>query len=125
MKIFDSSLIQSDRENEFKPVLSAILDPLIQACTISATKLDRSDMALFMVNCLHVIQSSISKFNFTKGKVDSLSDQIKAHMHTFIEDQNANILRKFEIGNKLSLMQTTTGVNFFFKIVICSFPLID
>lgn len=64
MKIFDSSLVLSERENEFKPILSAILDPLIQACTISATRLGVSEISIFMANCLYVIQVKIEfKFN--------------------------------------------------------------
>ena len=60
MVIFDSSLIPiEEREAEFRPVLSAVLEPLINACTISATPLGLSDVAVFLINCLHVMQVSV------------------------------------------------------------------
>lgn len=57
MGIFDSSLVpMEERESEFKPVLAAIIDPLINICTLSATRLGMSNMAVFMINCLSVMQ---------------------------------------------------------------------
>jgi hypothetical protein len=63
--IFDSSLVPfEEREAEFKPVLAAIIDPLTNICTLSATRLGMSNMAVFMINCLSVMQVNKEKNSF-------------------------------------------------------------
>ena len=88
MKIFDSSLVPfEEREAEFRPILSAVLDPLIHACTLSATRLTVSDMAVYMINCLSVMQHSLSFYDFASSRVENLGAHIKAHMDTLVQEQ--------------------------------------
>lgn len=110
MKIFDSSLMVTNREAEFKPILSAILDPLIQSCTLSSSKLGLSEMAVYMINCLQVIQWTISKYDFTKSRLESLSQHMKSYMDSLVAEQTGTVLRQFDIGNKITLMQSSNGV---------------
>lgn len=57
MATFDESLVPAEeRVAEFAPVLSAVIDPLSQACAISATSLKAADMAVYLINCLSIIQ---------------------------------------------------------------------
>jgi hypothetical protein len=57
MATFDESLVPMDeRAAEFAPVLSAVIDPLSKACAISATALKAADMAVYLINCLSVVQ---------------------------------------------------------------------
>ncbi len=57
MATFDESLVpMEERSAEFAPVLSAVIDPLTQACSISATPLKAPDMAVYLMNCLSVVQ---------------------------------------------------------------------
>jgi conserved oligomeric Golgi complex subunit 6 len=61
MSVFDSSLVPpQERVKEFTPILQAALGPLIDSCTLAATVLTQdSDVAVFMINCLGLIQVSL------------------------------------------------------------------
>jgi len=57
MATFDQSLLPAnEKAAEFAPVLSAVIDPLSQACALSATSLKAADMAVFLINCLSTMQ---------------------------------------------------------------------
>ncbi len=83
MATFDESLVpMEERSAEFAPVLSAVIDPLTQACSISAAPLKAPDMAVYLMNCLSVVQvlrifiHSLSPgfydFRFTKGQSNGI-----------------------------------------------------
>lgn len=57
MKSFDTSFVQVDEGNQdFAPILSAVIDPVFQMCEIGATQRNAFDKAVYMMNCLHYVQ---------------------------------------------------------------------
>jgi hypothetical protein len=57
MKSFDTSFVQSDEGNQdFTPILGAMVDPLFQMCEIGAGNQSAFNRAVFMMNCLHYVQ---------------------------------------------------------------------
>lgn len=106
MASYDSSIISNEsREQQFSPVLTAILDPLLQMCTLSATQLPAADMAVYMINCLSVIQNAILPYNFAGKRVEMLSAQIEAHMDTLVEEETSSILLNCGLAEKLSILK--------------------
>jgi conserved oligomeric Golgi complex subunit 6 len=67
-----------DRESGFQPILVAIVDPLIQLCSICADRLDSEfSRHIFMLNCLHYIYTALSYFiSITKKRCDLLDIQM-------------------------------------------------
>jgi len=106
VSIFDSSLVPvNEREVEFKPILSGMIDPLAQICTLSATRLEASDMAVYMINCLHVMQNALTLYDFASSRVETISEHIKAHMDTVVSEQTNQILASCGLAEKLGLIQ--------------------
>jgi conserved oligomeric Golgi complex subunit 6 len=107
MAVFDSSLVpQEQREKEFTPILLAVLEPLLKSCTLSATVLsNESDMAVFMINCLGLIQNSLAGFSFSLARGEELREQIDAHMDTLITEESRGMLHKCKLGSKLEIFQ--------------------
>ncbi len=49
-----------------------MVDPLIQLCSVSASKLAPVEMAIYMVNCIHMVQSSLAALECTEHKLEML-----------------------------------------------------
>ncbi|KAL0173909.1 hypothetical protein M9458_029877, partial [Cirrhinus mrigala] len=56
-------------------VLSCILDPLLQLCTVSASNLGTADMATYMVNSLYMMKTTLALFEFTDKRLEMLEFQ--------------------------------------------------
>lgn len=107
MAVFDSSLVPHDeREREFTPILEAVLGPLLKTCTLSATVLtNECDVAVYMVNCLGLIQNSLAGFSFSSARAEELQGQLDAHMETIVTEEARSMLQKCKLGSKLEIFQ--------------------
>ncbi|XP_045569917.1 conserved oligomeric Golgi complex subunit 6, partial [Salmo salar] len=91
----DSSVVPLDaRQADFAQVLSCILDPLLQLCTVSASNLGTADMATYMVNSLYVMKTTLALFEFTDKRLEMLEFQIEAHLDTLINEQASFVLTR-------------------------------
>lgn len=91
----DSSVVPLDaRQADFAQVLSCILDPLLQLCTVSASNLGTADMASYMVNSLYVMKTTLALFEFTDKRLEMLEFQIEAHLDTLINEQASFVLTR-------------------------------
>ena len=73
MSYFDSSLVPvEEREEDFKPILNSIVDPLIRMCNLSATILENpGDMAVYLINNFSLIQVRLIKITILKVKINN------------------------------------------------------
>ncbi|XP_059820011.1 conserved oligomeric Golgi complex subunit 6 [Hypanus sabinus] len=91
----NSSVVPMDaRQADFVQVLSCIMDPLLQLCTVSASNLDTADMATYMVNSLHMMKTTLALFEFTDKRLEMLQFQIEAHLDTLINEQASFVLTR-------------------------------
>uniref|UniRef100_A0A4X2LCK1 Conserved oligomeric Golgi complex subunit 6 n=1 Tax=Vombatus ursinus TaxID=29139 RepID=A0A4X2LCK1_VOMUR len=91
----DSSVVPLDaRQADFVQVLSCVLDPLLQMCTVSASNLGTADMATFMVNSLYMMKTTLALFEFTDKRLEMLQFQIEAHLDTLINEQASYVLTR-------------------------------
>ena len=45
-------------------------------CSMSASHLNASDMAAYMINCIHQIQSTLAVYEFTDKHIEMLAAQV-------------------------------------------------
>ncbi|KAB5550474.1 hypothetical protein PHYPO_G00054150 [Pangasianodon hypophthalmus] len=94
-----SSVLPLDaRQADFAQVLSCILDPLLQLCTVSASNLGTADMATYMVNSLYMMKTTLALFEFTDKRLEMLEFQIEAHLDTLINEQASYVLTRAGLG---------------------------
>uniref|UniRef100_A0AAZ3SP69 Conserved oligomeric Golgi complex subunit 6 n=1 Tax=Oncorhynchus tshawytscha TaxID=74940 RepID=A0AAZ3SP69_ONCTS len=86
-------------------VLSCILDPLLQLCTVSASNLGTADMATYMVNSLYVMKTTLALFEFTDKRLEMLEFQIEAHLDTLINEQASFVLTRAGLSYIYSCVQ--------------------
>uniref|UniRef100_A0AAY4D4D2 Conserved oligomeric Golgi complex subunit 6 n=1 Tax=Denticeps clupeoides TaxID=299321 RepID=A0AAY4D4D2_9TELE len=102
----DSSVVPLDaRQADFAQVLSCILDPLLQLCTVSASNLGTADMATYMVNSLYVMKTTLALFEFTDKRLEMLEFQIEAHLDTLINEQASYVLTRAGLSYIYSCVQ--------------------
>ena len=85
-------LVSDNQEQDLKLILSSCIDPLIQYCNESAGSLSRLERAVYMVNCLYLIQSTISLYEFTDRQVESLEMQVQSHIDNIVVEQGNHLM---------------------------------
>uniref|UniRef100_A0A8I6G9T5 Conserved oligomeric Golgi complex subunit 6 n=1 Tax=Rattus norvegicus TaxID=10116 RepID=A0A8I6G9T5_RAT len=122
----DSSVVPLDaRQADFVQVLSCVLDPLLQMCTVSASNLGTADMATFMVNSLYMMKTTLALFEFTDRRLEMLQFQIEAHLDTLINEQASYVLTRVGLSYIYNTIQQhrpdqVTGV--WCSLAILTFP---
>ncbi len=75
---FDQSAGSSHRVTSYLfQILTCILDPLLQMCSLSASRLNPADMAAYMMNCLYAMQSTLALYEFTDQRLEMLQAQVR------------------------------------------------
>lgn len=74
-------------------VLSCILDPLLQLCTVSASNLGTADMATYMVNSLYVMKTTLALFEFTDKRLEMLEFQVLTIINELTVNQTYRPMR--------------------------------
>ena len=87
-----NSLASGNQERDLKLILSTCIDPVVQHCSESALRLSRLEKAVFMTNCLYVIQSTVSLYEFTEHQLEILEAQIQIHLKTIVSEQFAHFI---------------------------------
>ena len=95
----DASLIPMDiQQDDLNTIVYSILDPLQQFCSESATRLDAVDMATYLTNCLYLMHSTISVYEFTDQHLEGLQAQLSAHTDTLVHRQASRFLVNSGLG---------------------------
>lgn len=102
----DASVIPLDaRQADYSRIISCLVDPLLQMCNMSASHLNASDMAAYMINCIHQIQSTLAVYEFTDKHIEMLAGQTEAHLDTLISEQASFILARSGVGSLYTVYQ--------------------
>ena len=76
-----------DRHDDLKQILNTMIDPMIQYCNESASTLSSINMAVYIINCLYLVHSTISLYEYTEIALEKLDGQIQAHVGTLVDHQ--------------------------------------
>lgn len=94
-----------DHQQDLKKMLNACLEPVIQYCNESASSLSSPDMAVFLINCLYLVHSTISLYEYTDLALEKLSGQILAHTDTLVDHQASQCLAVSGLAQYHQLIQ--------------------
>ncbi|XP_071798111.1 conserved oligomeric Golgi complex subunit 6-like isoform X2 [Asterias amurensis] len=102
----DSSVVPLDaRHNEFAKILNCMLEPLLQMCSLSASRLNPCDMATYLINCLYAMHSTLALYEFTDQRLEMLDAQIAAHQDTLVNEQASYVLSMVSLIQVYSITQ--------------------
>ncbi|GAB6028326.1 Golgi transport complex subunit 6 [Chamberlinius hualienensis] len=102
----DTSVVSpEDKKREVAQILSAVVDPLLQLCALSASKLSPIDMAIFLINCGYSIQMTLTLFQYTDQRLEMLQALVDAHLDTLVSEQVSGILSFTGFGTIYATVQ--------------------
>lgn len=102
----DACLVSvDDRQKDVPQILSAVVDPLLQMCHMSASKLASADMATYLANCIYLIHSTLMLFEYTDQQLEMLQAQIDAHLDTLVSEQASTIVGQLGLGALYTSLQ--------------------
>ncbi len=101
----DVTVFTSDNQGrDLKLILGSCIDPLIQYCSESANSLSRLERGIYLINCLYLVQSTISLYEFTDHQVESLEMQMESHLEGIISEQLGYFLTSVNLSSFHSAM---------------------
>jgi hypothetical protein len=60
----------------FCHLMYIVYNPLVQMCSVSASRLNTTDMATYMINCIYLIQNNLALYEFTDTRLEMLQAQV-------------------------------------------------
>lgn len=102
-----TSLISADdRKKDVPQILCTVVDPLLQMCHVSASKLASADMATYLANCIYLIHSKLLFFTYTSDEqLEKLQAQMDAHLDTLVSEQASTIVGQLGLGALYNTLQ--------------------
>ncbi|KAJ3028214.1 Golgi transport complex subunit 6 [Rhizophlyctis rosea] len=107
MASYDASLV-ADEKRSISDILSAMLDPLLEMCVLGAARLSPLDNAIYMGNCLYLIQSALSHYVFTATYMQLIESQIEEQEEVLVTEQYQDMLSQAGIAPLIEALESKT-----------------
>ena len=85
-------LASTGQEQDLRLILSTCIDPTIQYCSDSVTAFTRFERAVYLINCLYLMQTTVSLYEFTERQLELLDAQIQSHLEVLVGEQTNHFL---------------------------------
>ncbi|XP_011314204.1 conserved oligomeric Golgi complex subunit 6 [Fopius arisanus] len=94
-----------DREKDIQRIVSCIIDPLLQEVDETATRLPAVDMAVYLLNCLHQIHSTLSLYEYMDQRLERLQAQSDAQIDTLTSELASSLVANLNLGPIYTILQ--------------------
>ncbi|KAK6639628.1 hypothetical protein RUM43_007901 [Polyplax serrata] len=92
-------------ENHVLQVVSCAVDPLMIQITETASKLPAVDMAIYLLNSFHLIETSLGLFPFLDERLERLKAQCDAQIDTLTSEQASALVGHLSLGPIYTVLQ--------------------
>lgn len=86
-EVVTAATLADDAANDFKQIISCVVDPLINAVTESASGLGAVESAVYLLNCFHQLHSTLSLLHTTQDKLEMIQALTEAQLDTLSQEQ--------------------------------------
>ncbi|KAK0611114.1 oligomeric Golgi complex subunit 6 [Immersiella caudata] len=88
MVTYETSLTaEGDREADFEPILAEIFDPFLSGCSNMARSMSPPSSQIFLINCLLVAKTTLSRYSFTKSRLSQLLARTEKEKEHLVDGQ--------------------------------------
>ncbi|XP_057326949.1 conserved oligomeric Golgi complex subunit 6 [Microplitis mediator] len=94
-----------DREKDVIQIVSYIIDPLLQEIDETAARLPVVDMAVYLLNCLHQIHSTLSLYEYMDQRLERLQAQSDAQIDTLTSEVASSLVANLNLGPIYTILQ--------------------
>ncbi|KAI7873950.1 oligomeric Golgi complex subunit 6 [Mucor mucedo] len=97
---YDSSLIVATNNTEgfpefdFAETLDAIIEPLLNTCELSVSRMNKIDQDIYMVNCLYHINNVMVPYSFTKQKRENVTARMNDLLSEMASEEYQQLLKQ-------------------------------
>lgn len=102
-----ASMVES-RQTDITKIVSCVIDPLLHSITESASHLPTVDMAVYILNCLYHMQSTLGMFEYVDSRMERLQAQCDAQIDTLTSEQASSLVANLNLGPIYTLLQSTS-----------------
>ncbi|XP_066592329.1 conserved oligomeric Golgi complex subunit 6 [Prorops nasuta] len=104
-EILSVASIADDRERDMLQIVSCIVDPLLQEINETASRLPTIDMAVYLLNCMHQIQSTLALYEYMDQRLERLQAQSDAQIDTLTSEQASSLVANLNLGSIYTILQ--------------------
>ncbi|XP_018369908.1 PREDICTED: conserved oligomeric Golgi complex subunit 6 isoform X2 [Trachymyrmex cornetzi] len=104
-EILSVASIAEDRERDMLQIVSCIIDPLLQEVNETASRLPTVDMAVYLLNCMHQIQSTLALYEYMDQRLERLQAQSDAQIDTLTSEQASSLVVHLNLGSIYTILQ--------------------
>lgn len=101
----------SVRQLDIAKIVSTVMDPLLQAVTESASHLPTIDMAVYLLNSLYAMQSTLAMYEYVDQRMERLQGQCEAQVDTLTSQQATSLVTHLNLSPIYTVLQTKTRVD--------------
>lgn len=102
-----ASMVES-RQADITKIVSCVIDPLLHSITESASHLPTVDMAVYILNCLYQMQSTLGMFEYVDNRMERLQGQCDAQIDTLTSEQASSLVANLNLGPIYTLLQSSS-----------------
>lgn len=101
----------SVRQSDIAKIVSTVLEPLLRAVTESASHLPTIDMAVYLLNSLYEMQSTLAMYEYVDDRMERLTGQAEAQLDTLTSQQASSLVTNLSLTPIYGVLQTKTKVD--------------
>lgn len=94
-----------DREKDIQKIVSFVVDPLLQEINETAAKLPAIDMAVYLLNCLYQISSTLSLYEYMDQRLERLQAQSDAQIDTLTSELASSLVANLNLAPIYTILQ--------------------
>ncbi|XP_058793235.1 conserved oligomeric Golgi complex subunit 6 isoform X2 [Phymastichus coffea] len=104
-EVLSVASIAEDREKDILLIVSCIIDPLLQEVNETASRLPTVDMAVYLLNCMHQIHSTLALYEYMDQRLERLQAQSDAQIDTLTSEQASSLVAHLNLGPIYNILQ--------------------
>lgn len=105
-EILSVATMVDGRQSDITKIVSCVIDPLLQSVQESASHLPTVDMAVYLLNCLYHMQSTLAVYEYMDERVERLQAQSEAQIDTLTSEQASSLVSNLQLGPIYTILQT-------------------
>lgn len=104
-EILSVATMVDGRQSDITKIVSCVIDPLLQSVQESASHLPTVDMAVYLLNCLYHMQSTLAVYEYMGERVERLQAQSDAQIDTLTSEQASSLVANLNLGPIYTILQ--------------------
>ncbi|XP_075165581.1 conserved oligomeric Golgi complex subunit 6 [Haematobia irritans] len=105
-EILSVATMVDGRQSDITKIVSCVIDPLLQSVQESASHLPTVDMAVYLLNCIYHMQSTLAVYEYMDERVERLQAQSEAQIDTLTSEQASSLVANLQLGPIYTILQT-------------------